>query len=112
MRLLLPPLLPLLAALAGCGSPPILLGDAEDGPGFFARLTQFRADAVVPTGIGGILHALSDRGVNAAGCQLSMRGAAPRGVTATLHAGDCIAEITQDEPGPVDAGAGYSGWMP
>ena len=105
LLLLLPPLAALL--LTGCGSPPILLGDAEDGPGFFARLTEFRADAQAPTGVGAILHALTDRGLNAAGCQLSMRGEAPGGVTATLHAGDCIADIGQDKP----AGDEF-GWVP
>jgi hypothetical protein len=97
-----------LLLLAGCGSTPVFLGDADDGATFIARLTQFRGETALP----GVLHALTNRGIEAAGCQLSMRGTPPVGVSAALFAGDCTAQVAgvfeQDAP----AGDGYSGWMP
>ena len=82
-------LLPLLALLTGCGSPPAFLGDAADGPLFVARLSRFHGD----TGFAG-------QAVTADGCQLSLRGEVPRGVVGNLHAGQCHAELWQEPDAP------------
>jgi hypothetical protein len=96
--------------LAGCGSTPVFLGGSDDGTVFIARVTRFSGETALP----GVLRAIgTDRGVSADGCQLSMRGAVPRGVAATLHAGQCHAELWQEPPEPEAAGTGdYSGWVP
>lgn len=73
-----------LLALTGCGSAPVFLGGADDGATFIARLTAFRA------GVDPMLGAVVDGN----GCQLSMRGEVPRGTVATLHAGECRADLT------------------
>jgi len=113
MRLLLLPLLPMLAVLSGCGSMPPFLGGPDDGATFIARLTQFRGETALP----GVLHALTNRGIEAAGCQLSMRGTPPVGVSAALFAGDCTAQVAgvfeRELAEPEAAGTGdYSGWVP
>lgn len=71
-------------ALTGCGATPAFLGDATDGNAFIARLTEFRGGASPIVGAG----------IDAEGCQLSMRGEVPRGVVATLLAGSCRADVT------------------
>lgn len=102
MRLLI--LLPLLA-LTGCGATPVFLGDETAGAGFYARLTEFRIDA----GARGVLHSLgATKEAEAAGCQLSIRGAVPLGTKATLHAGDCRANLSLPEPEPEPDGI----WIP
>ena len=83
-------LLPILAliSLTGCASP-VLLG--EDDATFTARLTEFRGETALP----GILRAIgTDRGIDAHGCQISMRGDVPRGTVTVLVAGECRADVT------------------